>query len=132
MPVYRDLLETAMCVNAPSCAGRKSACDVHCNPRDKGCLGLSWAAASQLQPGGNHDTKPRLPAHHAVVGFGDALQRKNFVHGPHSGARLKGERVLRVDRASGIPAFDRLAPPGAWTTERFALARPLPGSAAFR
>ena len=45
------------------------------------------AAPRRLGSNGQNDAKTRLAAHHAVVGFGDALQREGLVHRPHAGAR---------------------------------------------
>src|SRR5437868_10506523 len=56
-----------------------------------------------------HHSKPRLPAHHAIVRFGGPLQRKRLIHRPHPGAGTEDERILRVDRRAGIPALDRAA-----------------------
>src|SRR5204863_3307251 len=56
--------------------------------------------------GREHDSKPGLAAHHALVGFGGALQRIFFVHRPHAALNTERERVFRIDRCPGIPALD--------------------------
>jgi hypothetical protein len=35
---------------------------------------------TQLVPGGEDYSKPRLPAHHPLVSLGYALQREDFIH----------------------------------------------------
>src|SRR5207249_1003814 len=62
-----------------------------------------------LAPHGQHDAKPRLPAHHALVTLGGALEREGLVHRPHPGARAERERILRVDRRPRVPPLDRAA-----------------------
>ena len=54
--------------------------------------------------------KPRLAAHHLLVGLGDALQRENFVHRTHAVKDAERERVLRIDGRPRIPALHREAP----------------------
>jgi len=51
-----------------------------------------------LVPGGEHDSKPRPSAHHALVGFRRTLQREDFIHRPHATEHTEGESVLRIDR----------------------------------
>ena len=34
----------------------------------------------RLVAGGEDDAKPCLAAHHVLIGFGDTLQRKDFIH----------------------------------------------------
>lgn len=60
-----------------------------------------------LAPDRQNNAKTRLAAHHVVIGVGDALQRERFVHRPHAAAHTEGERGLRIDGRSGIPALDR-------------------------
>src|SRR5262249_28504658 len=60
-----------------------------------------------LAPGCENGSKSRLTAHHAIVGLGRPLQRKDLGHNPHSGGRAEGERILRIDGRAGGPAHDR-------------------------
>src|SRR5258707_15333017 len=62
---------------------------------------------------GENNSKARFAAHHALVCFVDAFERKGFVHRADAGAGTEGERILGVDRGSGIPAFH-----GAAATDR--------------
>src|SRR2546425_563333 len=64
----------------------------------------------RLLSDGEDDSKARLAAHHAVVGFGHALQGIGLVYRPHAGPHAERERVLGIDRRPGIPALDRAAP----------------------
>ncbi len=55
-------------------------------------------------------TRKRFAAHHVIICLGDLIERIDLVHGPDAGTRAEGERILRVDRCTGIPPFDRTAP----------------------
>src|SRR5205823_5691108 len=61
----------------------------------------------QLFLGAQNHSKPRIAAHHALVGFGGALQGKHFVHRSHTALDAESERVFRIDRGSGIPTLNR-------------------------
>ena len=60
-------------------------------------------------PGGEHHAKPCFAAKHALISFRDLIDRIDFIHRPDAGKNAEGERILRIDRRAGIPAFDRLA-----------------------
>src|SRR5207249_3837317 len=55
------------------------------------------------------DATPRLPAQHALVGLGYALQRENFIHRAYAGKHAESEHVLRIDRGTRLPALHRQA-----------------------
>src|SRR4051812_48943716 len=55
------------------------------------------------------NSKSRLAAHHVLVSFTHALQRKDFRHSPHAGQHTEGERILRIYRSARVPTQDRTA-----------------------
>ena len=61
---------------------------------------------SALAAHGEDGTEPRMAAQHAVVGFGDALEREDFVFRTNAGKHAEGKCILRIDGGARIPAFD--------------------------
>ena len=58
---------------------------------------LRFMSSLDFSAGCENDSKSCLAAHHALVGFGGALQRIDFGHSPHTGERTEGQRVLRIN-----------------------------------
>ncbi len=52
------------------------------------------AAGSRLLPRRQHHPEARFPALHARISFRDFFERKNFVHGTHTGVSAERHRLL--------------------------------------
>src|SRR4029453_14413373 len=54
-----------------------------------------------------NDAEPRFAAHHALIRLCGSIQRINFVHRLHAIRRTELQRVLQINRCSGVPALHR-------------------------
>jgi len=53
-----------------------------------------------------HHAETGLAAHHSLVSICRLFQRKNFIHRLDSAQRTEPERILRINRGAGVPAFN--------------------------